>query len=128
MHLLVPRSRSSAKVKVKYKGYISQKMAVLGAFLFRKHILFVFLKMTCLMEGFEKNHNFSQFYMFQFDKGEKRNALVVELYKDNADLMDALYKVEGQKKEAVSRCYKLEDQCNHLKRMLKKMAVIAVKK
>ena len=24
-HLLVPRSRSSAKVKVKYKGYISQK-------------------------------------------------------------------------------------------------------
>ena len=25
-HLLVPRSRSSAKVKVKYKGYISQKM------------------------------------------------------------------------------------------------------
>ena len=30
MHLLVPRSRSSAKVKVKYKGYTSQKMAVLG--------------------------------------------------------------------------------------------------
>ena len=30
MHLLVPRSRSYAKVKVKYKGYISQKMAVLG--------------------------------------------------------------------------------------------------
>ena len=25
MHLLVPRSRSSAKVKVRYKGYISQK-------------------------------------------------------------------------------------------------------
>ena len=32
MHLLVPRSRSSAKVKVNYKGYISQKMAVSGAF------------------------------------------------------------------------------------------------
>ena len=30
MHLLVPRSRSSAKVKVKYKGYISQKMAISG--------------------------------------------------------------------------------------------------
>ena len=30
MHLLVPRSRSAAKVKVKYKGYISQKMAVLS--------------------------------------------------------------------------------------------------
>ena len=41
MHLLVPRSRSSAKVKVKYKGYISQKMAVLGAFLFHKYILFL---------------------------------------------------------------------------------------
>ena len=40
MHLLVPQSRSSAKVKVKYKGYISQKMAVLGAFVFHKHILF----------------------------------------------------------------------------------------
>ena len=40
MHLLVPRSRSSAKVKVKCKGYISQKMAVSGAFVFHKHILF----------------------------------------------------------------------------------------
>ena len=34
MHLLVPRSKSSAKVKVKYKDYISQKRP------FRKHILF----------------------------------------------------------------------------------------
>ena len=42
MHLLVPRSRSSAKVKVKCKGYISQKMAVSGAFVFHKHILFNF--------------------------------------------------------------------------------------
>ena len=39
MHLLVPRSRSSAKVKVKYKGYFSQKMAISGAFVFHKHIL-----------------------------------------------------------------------------------------
>ena len=39
MHLLVPRSRSSAKVKVKYKSYISQKMAVSGAFVFHIHIL-----------------------------------------------------------------------------------------
>ena len=39
MHLLVPMSRSSAKVKVKYKGYISQEMAVSGAFVFHKHIL-----------------------------------------------------------------------------------------
>ena len=39
-HLLVPRSRSSAKVKVKYQGHISQKMAVLGALVLHKHILF----------------------------------------------------------------------------------------
>ena len=43
MHLLVPRSRSFAKVKVKYKGYTSQKMAVSEAFVFHKHIfLFYF--------------------------------------------------------------------------------------
>ena len=42
MHLLLPRSRSSAKVKVKYKDYISQKMAISGAFVFHKHILFLF--------------------------------------------------------------------------------------
>ena len=40
MHLQVPRSRSSAKVNVKYKGYISQEMAISGAFVFHKHILF----------------------------------------------------------------------------------------
>ena len=27
-HLLVPRSRSSAKVQVKYQGHVSQKMGV----------------------------------------------------------------------------------------------------
>ena len=53
MHLLVPKSRSSAKVKVKFKGYISQKMAVSGAFMFHKHILFIdtvkpVLEMTCI--------------------------------------------------------------------------------
>ena len=42
MHLLVPRSRSSAKVKIKYHGYISQKLAVSGSFMFHKHILFFF--------------------------------------------------------------------------------------
>ena len=44
-HLLVPRSRSSAKVKVKYQGHVSQKMGVLGALVFYKHILF------CIMIG-----------------------------------------------------------------------------
>ena len=29
-HLLVPRSRLSAKVKVKYQGHVSQKMGVSG--------------------------------------------------------------------------------------------------
>ena len=29
-HLLVPRSRSSAKVKVKYQGHVFQKMGVSG--------------------------------------------------------------------------------------------------
>ena len=37
---LVPRSRSSAKVKVKYQGHVSGKMGVSGALVFRKHILF----------------------------------------------------------------------------------------
>ena len=41
-HLLVPRSRSSAKVKVKYQGHVSQKMGVSGALVFHKHILVFF--------------------------------------------------------------------------------------
>ena len=40
-HLLVSRSRSSAKVKVKYQDHVSQKMGVSGALEFHKHILFV---------------------------------------------------------------------------------------
>ena len=58
MHLLVPRSSSSAKVKVKYKGYISQKMAFSGAFVFHKHILGFFFaveleepKLACEVKG-----------------------------------------------------------------------------
>ena len=35
-HLLVPRSRSSAKVKVKYQGHVSQEMGVSGALVFHK--------------------------------------------------------------------------------------------
>ena len=33
-HRLVTRSRSSAKVNVKYQGHVSQKMGVLGALVF----------------------------------------------------------------------------------------------
>ena len=38
-HLLVLRSRSSAKVKVKYQGHVSQKMGISEALVFHKHIL-----------------------------------------------------------------------------------------
>ena len=48
-HLLVPRSRSSAKVKVKYLGHVSQKMDVLGALVFHKHILFHNVFKSCLL-------------------------------------------------------------------------------
>ena len=64
--------------------------------------------------------------LFQFDVGERRNALVVDLYKENADLMQALYHAEEQKKDAISKCYKLEDQCNNLRRMVKKIARVAI--
>ena len=40
-HLLMSRSRSSAKVKVKYQGHVSQKIGVSGALVFHKHILFL---------------------------------------------------------------------------------------
>ena len=39
-HPLGPRSRSSAKVKVKYQGHVSEKMGVSGALVFHKHISF----------------------------------------------------------------------------------------
>ena len=52
MHLLVPRSRSCTKVKVKYKGYISEKKAVSAAFVFHKHILlyFNFMNEPCYLK------------------------------------------------------------------------------
>ena len=40
---LVPRSRSSAKVMVRYQGHVSQKMGVSGALVFHKHILLIFM-------------------------------------------------------------------------------------
>ena len=45
-HLLVPRSRLSAKVKVKYQGHVSQNMGVSGALVFHKHILLTMLSYT----------------------------------------------------------------------------------
>ena len=38
--LVVPTSRSSVKVKVKYQGDNFQKISVVGAFMFTKHISF----------------------------------------------------------------------------------------
>ena len=40
-HLLVLRSRSSAKVNLKYQGHVSQKMGVSGALVFQKHFFFL---------------------------------------------------------------------------------------
>lgn len=62
----------------------------------------------------------------QYEAREKRNALVVDLYKENADLMDSLYRAEQQKKDAIAKCYKLEDQCNNLKKMLRRVARVAI--
>ena len=50
----------------------------------------------------------------------------MDLYKENAELMQALYKAEEQKKDAVSRCYKLEDRCKMLRRLLKKVSHVAI--
>ena len=38
-HLLVPRSRSSAKVKVKYQGHVSQKKGVWGGISVSTHLV-----------------------------------------------------------------------------------------
>ena len=60
-HLLVPRSRSSAKVKVNY--HVSQKMGVSGALVFHKHILFFFKtehlkdQLEQYIEEYNKKHN-----------------------------------------------------------------------
>ena len=47
-HLLVPRSRSTAKVKVKFQGHVSQKMGVSGALVFHKHILFLIFSVVSM--------------------------------------------------------------------------------
>ncbi|XP_060081776.1 ninein-like protein [Ylistrum balloti] len=56
----------------------------------------------------------------------ERNLLVVDLYKENADMMETLFLMEERKKDAVSRCYKLEDQCKALRKMLKKVVHVAM--
>ncbi|KAK3093147.1 hypothetical protein FSP39_011849 [Pinctada imbricata] len=61
-----------------------------------------------------------------FGECEKKNVLVVDLYKENADLMEALYLMEARKKDAVSRCYRLEDQCRALRLMVKKVCHVTL--
>ena len=46
MHLLVPRSMSSAKVKVKYKGYVSQKIGRFGGIRVSQTHLVFFLEVV----------------------------------------------------------------------------------
>ena len=58
-YLLVSRSRSSAKVKVKYQGHVSQKMGVSGALGFHKHILLrMFWVLFCRIFQMLQEHNF----------------------------------------------------------------------
>ena len=76
VHLLVPRSRSSAKVKVKYKGYISQQMAVSGAFVFHKHILFIIWYLVIYFIWY--NWKLFSFLFFFFK--EKSSIVIVVLF------------------------------------------------
>ena len=50
-HLLVTKSRSSAKVQVKYQGHISQKMAVSGALMLHKHLVVFIKNLDSLIKG-----------------------------------------------------------------------------
>ena len=53
--LLVPSSRSSVKVKVKYQGHsFRTKMAVAGALAFHKHILFLHVFQSARSDKFQK--------------------------------------------------------------------------
>ena len=70
-HLLVPRSKSSAKVKVKYQGHVSQKVGVSGALAFHKHILVFFVR----LEGFEKKKNYVKNIFYKRGRADKRYIL-----------------------------------------------------
>ena len=49
-HLLVPRSRSSAKVKVKYQGHVSEKMGVSGISVSQTHFVSIMFSMKSVSE------------------------------------------------------------------------------
>ena len=74
-HLLLPRSRSSAKVKVKYQGHVSQKM-FLGALVFHKHILFYTVKSYI----FDYSNTFLESSKFKrFVEGKSKMAQMMEI-------------------------------------------------
>ena len=54
MHMMVPRSRSSANVKVIYKGYISQKNGRFGGIRFSQtHLVVFFSRSMAIYEYYE---------------------------------------------------------------------------
>ena len=59
-YLLIPRSRSSAKVKVKYQGHVSLKMGVSGG---------ISISQTHLVLLFANALNLDQLKIMLFDKG-----------------------------------------------------------
>ena len=67
------RSRSSAKVKVKFQGHVSQKTGVSGALVFHKHILFFKLWIPDLDKYYTSVFNALIFEMVEnvVGKGEK---------------------------------------------------------
>ena len=68
-HLLVLRSRSSAKVKVKYQGHVSQKMGVSGGIsVSQTHLVLVSSPML----------------LGQFDPLPNDKILVLSIYSQNA--------------------------------------------
>ena len=74
-HLLVPRSRSSTKVKVKYQGHVSKKMGVSGALVFHKHILFK----TSLIKNYLNSQRMSDAFYHTTESSElkKRNKIII---------------------------------------------------
>ena len=104
MHLLVPRSRSSAKVKLKYKGNISQKMAVLGVFVFHKHILFKFVICKCLNPlPDDKNLDWSKLKAFADDKSNATKMII--------SVFDRVENIVGKGKIARYEQFLLFPQC-----------------
>ena len=70
MHLLVPRSRSSAKIKVKYKGYISQKWPFLGHSCFTNTSFFLLNSFECLCPSHLYTNSITVSYLFSAPLGD----------------------------------------------------------